>query len=135
MKAKVIITDFISEPLDHERRILGDVADVTALRHVRIEVNHVHAQSLCAQGRGRTDAAHANHAKRTPAQPPQRRRLRIVPGFLCTAQTAVQKMRAPRQAHRHGDGGVRHVFGTVVGDVRHGDAAFTGREAIDIVKT
>lgn len=31
MKAKVVITDFISEPLDHERRILGDLADVTAL--------------------------------------------------------------------------------------------------------
>lgn len=31
MKAKIVITDFISEPLDHERRILGDVADVTAL--------------------------------------------------------------------------------------------------------
>lgn len=31
MKAKVVITDFISEPLDHERRILGDLADVSAL--------------------------------------------------------------------------------------------------------
>jgi len=31
MKAKVVITDFISEPLDHERRIFGDLADVTAL--------------------------------------------------------------------------------------------------------
>lgn len=31
MKAKIVITDFISEPLDHERRILGDLADVTAL--------------------------------------------------------------------------------------------------------
>ena len=31
MKSKIVITDFISEPLDHERRILGDLADVTAL--------------------------------------------------------------------------------------------------------
>lgn len=31
MKAKVVITDFISEPLDYERRILGELADVTAL--------------------------------------------------------------------------------------------------------
>ena len=28
---KVVITDFITEPLDHERRILGDLADVIAL--------------------------------------------------------------------------------------------------------
>lgn len=28
---KVVITDFINEPADHERRILGDVADVVAL--------------------------------------------------------------------------------------------------------
>ena len=31
MKAKVIITDFISEPLNYEREILGDLAEVTAL--------------------------------------------------------------------------------------------------------
>lgn len=31
MKAKVVITDFISEPLDHERRVFGDLADVSAL--------------------------------------------------------------------------------------------------------
>ena len=31
MKPKVIITDFISEPLDYEREILGDLAEVTAL--------------------------------------------------------------------------------------------------------
>jgi C-terminal binding protein len=31
MKAKVVITDFISEPLDIEREILGDLAEVTAL--------------------------------------------------------------------------------------------------------
>jgi len=30
-RAKVIITDFVPEPLDDERRILGDLADVTAL--------------------------------------------------------------------------------------------------------
>ena len=30
-RAKVVITDFISEPLEHERRILGDLADVFAL--------------------------------------------------------------------------------------------------------
>lgn len=30
-RAKVVVTDFITEPLDHERRILGDVADVVAL--------------------------------------------------------------------------------------------------------
>ena len=30
-RAKVVITDFISEPLEHERRLLGDVADVVAL--------------------------------------------------------------------------------------------------------
>ena len=30
-RAKVVVTDFISEPLDHERRILGDLADVVAL--------------------------------------------------------------------------------------------------------
>lgn len=30
-RAKVVITDFVSEPLDHERRILGDIADVIAL--------------------------------------------------------------------------------------------------------
>jgi D-3-phosphoglycerate dehydrogenase/C-terminal binding protein len=30
-RAKVVVTDFISEPLDHERRILGDLADVMAL--------------------------------------------------------------------------------------------------------
>jgi D-3-phosphoglycerate dehydrogenase/C-terminal binding protein len=30
-RARVIVTDFINEPLDHERRILGDVAEVTAL--------------------------------------------------------------------------------------------------------
>jgi len=30
-RAMVIITDFVSEPLDDERRILGDLADVTAL--------------------------------------------------------------------------------------------------------
>lgn len=29
--AKVVITDFVTEPLDHERRILGDLADVHAL--------------------------------------------------------------------------------------------------------
>jgi len=28
---KVVVTDFIHEPLDHERRILGDLADVVAL--------------------------------------------------------------------------------------------------------
>ncbi len=31
MKAKVVITDFIAEPLDIERRVLGNVADVSAL--------------------------------------------------------------------------------------------------------
>lgn len=31
MKPKVIITDFISEPLTYEREILGDLAEVTAL--------------------------------------------------------------------------------------------------------
>jgi D-3-phosphoglycerate dehydrogenase/C-terminal binding protein len=30
-RAKVVITDFVSEPLDCERRILGDLADVVAL--------------------------------------------------------------------------------------------------------
>ena len=30
-RAKVIITDFVPEPLDEERRILGDLADVAAL--------------------------------------------------------------------------------------------------------
>jgi D-3-phosphoglycerate dehydrogenase/C-terminal binding protein len=30
-RAKVVVTDFISEPLDHERRILGEVADVIGL--------------------------------------------------------------------------------------------------------
>jgi len=30
-RAKVVVTDFITEPLDHERRILADLADVTAL--------------------------------------------------------------------------------------------------------
>ena len=30
-RAKVVITDFISEPLEHERRILGDLAEVIAL--------------------------------------------------------------------------------------------------------
>lgn len=30
-RAQVIITDFVTEPLDEERRILGDLADVTAL--------------------------------------------------------------------------------------------------------
>ena len=30
-RAKVIITDFISEPLDDEQRTLGDLAEVTAL--------------------------------------------------------------------------------------------------------
>jgi D-3-phosphoglycerate dehydrogenase/C-terminal binding protein len=30
-RAKVVVTDFIIEPLDHERRILGDLADVVAL--------------------------------------------------------------------------------------------------------
>jgi D-3-phosphoglycerate dehydrogenase/C-terminal binding protein len=30
-RPKVVITDFITEPLEQERRILGDVADVTAL--------------------------------------------------------------------------------------------------------
>lgn len=30
-RAKVVVTDFINEPLDHERRILGDLADVVAL--------------------------------------------------------------------------------------------------------
>jgi C-terminal binding protein len=30
-RGKVVVTDFINEPLDHERRILGDVADVVAL--------------------------------------------------------------------------------------------------------
>lgn len=30
-RAKVVVTDFIIEPLDYERRILGDLADVTAL--------------------------------------------------------------------------------------------------------
>lgn len=30
-RAKVVITDFINDQLDHERRILGDVADVVAL--------------------------------------------------------------------------------------------------------
>jgi C-terminal binding protein len=29
--AKVVVTDFITEPLDQERRILGDIADVVAL--------------------------------------------------------------------------------------------------------
>jgi C-terminal binding protein len=31
MRAKVVITDFASEPLDCERRILGDLADIVAL--------------------------------------------------------------------------------------------------------
>ena len=31
VRAKVVVTDFINEPLDHERRILGDVAEVVAL--------------------------------------------------------------------------------------------------------
>jgi len=30
-RGKVVVTDFINEPLDHERRILGDLAEVTAL--------------------------------------------------------------------------------------------------------
>ena len=30
-RAKVLVTDFVSEPLDCERRILGDLADVVAL--------------------------------------------------------------------------------------------------------
>ena len=30
-RAKVVVTDFITEPLDHERRILGDLTDVVAL--------------------------------------------------------------------------------------------------------
>src|SRR5437762_13271510 len=30
-RAKVIITDFITEPLDDEQRTLGDLAEVTAL--------------------------------------------------------------------------------------------------------
>ena len=30
-RAKVVVTDFITEPLDHERRILGDAAEVVAL--------------------------------------------------------------------------------------------------------
>ena len=30
-RAKVVVTDFITEPLDHERRILGDLAEVAAL--------------------------------------------------------------------------------------------------------
>jgi len=30
-RPRVIVTDFITEPLDHERRILGDLAEVTAL--------------------------------------------------------------------------------------------------------
>lgn len=31
MPAKIVITDFINEPLDHERRILGDLAEIAAL--------------------------------------------------------------------------------------------------------
>jgi D-3-phosphoglycerate dehydrogenase/C-terminal binding protein len=30
-RPKVVVTDFIDEPLDHERRLLGDLADVVAL--------------------------------------------------------------------------------------------------------
>ena len=30
-RAKVVVADFITEPLDHERRILGDLADIVAL--------------------------------------------------------------------------------------------------------
>lgn len=30
-RPKVVVTDFITEPLDHERRLLGDVAEVVAL--------------------------------------------------------------------------------------------------------
>lgn len=30
-RAKVVVTDFLTEPLDHERRILDDLADVAAL--------------------------------------------------------------------------------------------------------
>src|SRR5882672_605431 len=30
-RAQVVVTDFITEPLDHERRILGDLAEVRAL--------------------------------------------------------------------------------------------------------
>src|SRR5688500_16003944 len=30
-RPKVVVTDFITEPLEHERRILGDVAEVVAL--------------------------------------------------------------------------------------------------------
>ncbi len=30
-RAKVVVTDFITEPLDHERRILGDLAEVVGL--------------------------------------------------------------------------------------------------------
>src|SRR5689334_4290007 len=30
-RPKVVITDFITEPLDHERRVLGEIADVVAL--------------------------------------------------------------------------------------------------------
>lgn len=35
MKPKVIITDFIQEPLNYEREILGDIADVVALNAQR----------------------------------------------------------------------------------------------------
>lgn len=35
MKPQVIITDFIQEPLNYEREILGDIADVTALNALR----------------------------------------------------------------------------------------------------
>lgn len=34
-RPRVVVTDFIREPLDHERRILGDVADVVALEAER----------------------------------------------------------------------------------------------------
>jgi C-terminal binding protein len=30
-RAKVVVTDFITEPLDHERRVVGDLAEVVAL--------------------------------------------------------------------------------------------------------
>lgn len=30
-RAKVVVADFITEPLDHEGRILGDIAEIVAL--------------------------------------------------------------------------------------------------------
>ena len=51
------------------------------------------------------------------------------------AQTRVVQMNAARERKRHANGRIGHLFGAVIGHVRHGDAPLPGKDPIDIIET